>query len=248
MVQFSALIRDDRGRELTPDARAYLDHVCRGSLRLRTMLDDVLNFVRLEPSQRPVLAPLPLDDVIKGVLGSLGAALRERGARVDVSPMPHVLGQETLLRLLFQNLISNAIEFVPAERAPQVVVSATENAAGAVVVSVVDNGIGIGIGPAHLAQLFQPFKRLHARRKYEGTGLGLAICKRIAAAHDGAIEIECTEGHGSRVLVTLPAVPRIGGRGRRRIRAARAESHAVKPQTGCACGCSTSKTTPTFAS
>ena len=201
MVQFSALIRDDHGHELSTSARAYLEHVCSGSLRLRTMLDDVLSFARLDPSQRVVLEPLALEHVVAQALGSLQAAVSGCSARVEVLPMPGVLGHDTLLTMLFQNVISNAIKFVPAGRTPQVVVSATGNAAGAVVVSIVDNGIGIAA--EHLPLLFEPFKRLHSRRRFEGTGLGLAICRRIAAAHGGSIEIDSAPDRGSRVRVTL---------------------------------------------
>ena len=201
MIQFSSLIRDDHGRELSPTAATYLQHVCSGSLRMRIMLDDVLNFVRLESTEHPHLEPLDLGTVVAQALGSLQAVVTERSARVEVRPMPRALGHDTLLTLLFQNLISNAIKFVPAGRTPSVVVSAAEDDRGFVVVSVADNGIGI---PAQqLPQLFTPFKRLHSRRKFEGTGMGLAICRRIATAHGGWVDIQSTPGEGSRVRVGL---------------------------------------------
>jgi signal transduction histidine kinase len=94
-----------------------------------------------------------------------------------------------------QNLISNAIKFVPAQRRATVSIHAAREG-DLLRLTVADNGIGIEA--ARIDELGTPFRRLHSRRKFEGTGLGLAICKRIAEQHGGRLEIESVHGQGSR--------------------------------------------------
>ena len=120
---------------------------------------------------------------------------------MQIDPLPTVQGDASLLSQLFQNLLSNALKFMPAGRVPQVRVSAvTEGSHARITVS--DNGIGIS--PEHLERLFQPFARLHLRKEYEGTGLGLAISRQIAQRHGGDIAVAAELDQGSRFLVTLP--------------------------------------------
>jgi signal transduction histidine kinase len=116
--------------------------------------------------------------------------------------LPVVLGSETLLALVFQNLLSNAIKFVPAERTPQIRVYARDVQAGSVEVVVEDNGIGIA--EADRKRLFQPFVRLHSRRRFDGVGLGLATCRRIAESLGGGVSVEPAAVQGSAFVVRLP--------------------------------------------
>lgn len=201
ILQFSDLIAQDHAAELSEPARLYFAQVRQGAWRMRTMLDDLLQFVRLEHTADLALGPVALQQTLTQVVEALQARIDERRGRVRLGALPSVTGHASLLTLLFQNLVSNALKFVPPERTPEVQVSAREEE-GRVVVTVADNGIGIAAQDQ--AKLFAPFKRLHARRKFEGTGLGLAICRRIATALGGSIAIESEPGVGSRFVVTLP--------------------------------------------
>ncbi len=200
IVQFCGLIAADHHAELTAPARLYFDHVRRGAQRMRVLLDDVLSFTRLESSADIVVREIALGHVIDAVLSALAARIGERRADIEVAPLPDVLGNESLLVLLFQNLLSNGIKFTQPGREPQVRIDAREDGAF-VVVTVADRGIGIAA--ADQPDLFVPFKRLHSRRQYDGTGLGLAICRRIADAMGGTIELESQLHAGTRVHVRL---------------------------------------------
>lgn len=200
IIQFVGLIEQDHGAALPPAARTYFGHVSDGAHRMRTLLDDVLAFVRHSAAQPPALQPVALDAVLADVVAGLKARIDESAAQVCVDALPAVQGQASLLSLLFQNLLSNAIKFVPPGRVPQVSVRARTEG-DAVFVEVRDNGIGIA--PEQRSLLFAPFKRLHSRRKFEGTGLGLATARRVAQAHFGAIDIESLPGEGSCFTVRL---------------------------------------------
>jgi PAS domain S-box-containing protein len=202
IAQFSGLIEQDHGAALPPSARLYFDHLRQGAARMRTLLDDMLQLARLERPGAVEHVPVALDEVAAQVLQSLQARIAARGARLQIEPLPVVPGHAGMLGLLLQNLIGNAVKFVPPERVPEVRVSARREA-DAVLIEVADNGIGIDA--AQQAAVFEPFKRLHSRRLFEGSGLGLTIAQRIVAMHGGTIRIDSIPGVGSRFTVRLPA-------------------------------------------
>ena len=110
-------------------------------------------------------------------------------------------GDATLLGLVFQNLIGNAIKF-RAEAAPRVEISA-EREGDWWRFRCADNGIGID--PEYADRIFIIFQRLHARTAYEGTGIGLAMCRKIVEYHGGRIWLDGEAVEGSSFVFTLPA-------------------------------------------
>jgi signal transduction histidine kinase len=106
----------------------------------------------------------------------------------------------TAISQLFQNLLQNALKF-RGENPPEVEISSYRQN-GVWVFKVKDNGIGIA--PEYNTKIFDLFRRLHTRDKYEGTGIGLAICKKIVDMHGGRIWVESTPGQGSVFCFTLP--------------------------------------------
>lgn len=201
IAQFSGLVAHDHGAQLSEEAGHYLHLVRRAAERMRQLLDDVLRYARLQRSPLPPASDVALDVVLAEVLQSLAGRIRESGADVRVDGLPVVQGQASLLVLLFQNLVANALKFVPAGQVPRIEVSA-ELQGDRVRVSVSDNGIGIA--EADQVRLFRPFQRLHPQRLYPGNGLGLALARHIAALHGGDIELASRPGSGSRFTVNLP--------------------------------------------
>lgn len=201
IVQFVGLVEEDHGPVLPEEARHFLRLATRAGGRMRTLLDDVVRYARLQNAEGDPPQAVALDRTLAELRDVLAARLAATGARLDLSPLPVVQGQPSLLSLLFQNLLSNALKFVPPGRVPHVRVDA-RMAGGEVRIRVIDNGIGIA--PQHVDQLFQPFRRLHLRSEFEGSGLGLTISRQIAEAHGGRIEIESVPGEGSVFTVVLP--------------------------------------------
>lgn len=201
ITQFGRLVQEDHGPALPEAARRYLGLMVDGAGRLRALLDDVLHFARVQRGSVQDAQPVALDDVLRDVQAALAARLDRSGARVLVQPLPRVVGQASMLVLLFQNLLSNAIKFVPPGQVPEVTVSA-EVGNGWAHVTVADRGIGIA--EADLGKLFEPFRRLHLPREYEGTGLGLALVRQLAQAHGGDVAVRSAPGQGSRFTVSLP--------------------------------------------
>jgi len=146
--------------------------------------------------------PVTLNLVVEDALSNLDQIISKKGARVTHDDLPFVFGHASLLTQLLQNLIGNGIKYCDVDT-PRVHVSASPEGAGFWRISVRDNGIGIG--QEFHEQIFEPFKRLHGRGKFEGTGLGLATCKKIINRHNGRIWCESNRDGGTTFNFSLPA-------------------------------------------
>jgi PAS domain S-box-containing protein len=183
------------------DARAdeLLAHTVDGSIRMQTLIRDLLAYARLSTRGRD-LEPIDSEIVLKEALSNLATVIQESEALVTHGPLPTVAADRTQLRQVFQNLIGNAIKY-RGERHPEVHIDA-EYRAGEWQFTMRDNGIGID--PQYFERIFGIFQRLHTRREYPGTGIGLALCKKIIERHGGRIWVASRPGEGSTFCFTIP--------------------------------------------
>ena len=200
--EFSGLIASDHDVELPEPARQYLGLVRRAGARMRSLLDDMLAYTRLQRQDPGPKEAVALDELLADVRDSVAARLRDSGGELVVEPLPTVQGYRTLLLLLFQNLVGNALKFVPPGRRPRVRVHARRADDGQLEIVVADNGIGIAA--KDLDRLFQPFVRLNLRKRFDGTGLGLVLCRDVAQVHGGTVLVRSTPGEGSEFVLRLP--------------------------------------------
>ena len=196
------LARRYRGR-LDADADEFIGHAVDGARRMRVLINDLLAYSQVG-TRTGELVPNDTGRAVETALANLSQALEESGAFVAVAPeeLPVVLGDETSLVQLFQNLVANAIKFRSDDREPRVEIEA-ERVDGEWLFSVRDNGIGID--PDHADKVFVIFQRLHGREEYEGTGIGLAVCKKIVERHGGRIWVKSRLDRGSTFYFTLRA-------------------------------------------
>jgi light-regulated signal transduction histidine kinase (bacteriophytochrome) len=141
------------------------------------------------------------NEMITAVLHDLKDPVIQSNARIHCAKLPAIKGYQTELRLLFQNLVSNAIKFQRKDIVPEISISVVSSEKEWLF-SVRDNGIGIE--DKFKEKIFIIFQRLHNRNVYEGTGIGLAHCKKIVEMHNGRIWVESTPGNGSTFLFTIP--------------------------------------------
>lgn len=192
--------------EALGDGADYVQRMQKAADRMSRLVQDLLAFSRVSTSPNP-FEPVALDDVVDEVLENLELKIADSGARIERDPLPRIEADASQMRQLLQNLLLNALKFVPPEVRPHIQIRCRElSPAGEIrqyQLQVCDNGIGID--PAYADKIFQPFQRLHGRDQYEGTGIGLAICRRIVERHGGAIDVISAAGEGARFVITLPA-------------------------------------------
>jgi signal transduction histidine kinase len=199
VLNFADMLGRRRDR-LDADSREYLGFIESGVNRMRRILQDLLAFSQVD-RRAGEPAAVDCEQALDATLQGLKAALDESGAVVSRDRLPIVTGVGTLLELVFQNLIGNAIKF-RSERPLRIHVSARRDGA-AWVFSVRDNGIGIA--PRHFATVFEMFQRLHGDERYPGTGMGLTLSRKIVERHGGRVWLESEEGAGTTFYFTIPA-------------------------------------------
>jgi len=196
---FCQLLKRRYQGKLDPDADEFIGFAVDGAARMEKLIHDLLAYARVHTRGRS-FAPIESAAVFDRAAANLAAAIQETKAIVTHGPLPVVLGDESQLGQLAQNLLANAIKFRGSEP-PRVHVSA-ECQGGGWRFAVRDNGIGIAA--QDLERVFGIFERLHPASEYPGTGIGLAICKRIVERHGGRIWAESEPGKGSVFYFTLP--------------------------------------------
>jgi signal transduction histidine kinase len=181
--------------------------------RMQRLINDLLDFSRVT-TRGKTFQSVDLGKVTEEVISDLEARVIELDAKVDVSSLPVIEADQTQMRQLIQNLLSNALKFHREGEPPHIRISGTvipggearsewETAAGdRVVLKVEDNGIGFD--EKYAERVFVAFQRLHGRSSYDGTGIGLSIARKIVWRHGGNITAESVPGEGSTFTVTLP--------------------------------------------
>lgn len=169
-----------------------------GVERMTQLVHDLLEFSRT--GHVGDFAEVDLNSVVDDAKSNLTARLTGSEATLEIGELPTIKARANDMRLLFQNLMSNAAKFQPEDRTPHIKVDC-EHKDGEWHFRVKDNGIGID--PEEAEAIFRPFHRLHDRETFEGTGIGLAHCQKIVERHDGRIWVEPNRDNGSTFHFTL---------------------------------------------
>lgn len=210
VASFCQLLEKRYGDQLDERGTQYIGFAVDGAKRMQVLINDLLTFSRVgrvQDARETVAMDGPLDRALR----NLSAAVEESGAEITrPERLPDVVGDPTLLTMLWQNLVGNAVKFRSPDRAPRVEVAVADDPDGPDAepgfhtFTVTDNGIGV---PAEFAEkVFVIFQRLHGRETYGGTGIGLSLCKKIVEHAGGRIRIDTEHREGTRIVFTLPVV------------------------------------------
>jgi PAS domain S-box-containing protein len=199
ITSYLRLLRRRHGGELEGEADGYVGRAIDSAERLHSLIDDLLAYSRVGRAERAT-EPVDIEAIVAAIAANV-TATREPTPLIEFSGLPTVPGQQRALTQLLQNLISNAIKFVPEGTVPEVRLSAVLEE-GAWRITVDDNGIGID--PTQAERVFGMFQRLHTRDAFPGTGIGLAIARKVVEGHGGRIWAEPRPEGGTRMAFTLP--------------------------------------------
>ena len=200
IMSLSQLMSSTYKGQLDKTADKYLEYINETSLRMSDLIKGLLDYSRIGIERE--LKNVDCNVLLKAIRDDLQENIRKTKARIEVGKLPEIVGYETELRMLFQNLISNALKFQKKDNVPRVSIEARKETGGWEF-ACTDNGIGIA--PEDRERIFDIFKRLHKKTRYKGTGIGLAHCRKIVDLHGGKIRVESQVGQGSTFYVFLPA-------------------------------------------
>lgn len=199
ILRFLTLLKKSIPEKLNRNENIYLEYIEESALRMNQTTIDLLRYSTSNNVQKKRVNTAFL---LQNVLADLQAKISDSQAIVTIKNLPEIINiDENLFRLLFQNLISNAIKFMPKNSIPQINIS-SKIKKDDFIFCVSDNGIGIK--KEYHEKIFKIFNRLHTRNDYEGTGIGLSLCKRIVEGHEGIIWIESEIEQGSRFYFSIP--------------------------------------------
>ncbi|MEM9355593.1 MAG: PAS-domain containing protein [Pseudomonadota bacterium] len=198
-----------RFRDTLPDqGRMYIEKMMNAATRMRTLINDLLSYSRVATQANP-FSKVDLKKVLNEVVSDLQIRIEETGADISCDSLPEIDADPTQMRMLFQNLLSNALKFRRPDVDPvirieaDVVPSDTGSVAdGRMQLRVSDNGIGFQ--NQYKDQIFKIFQRLHGRMEYEGTGVGLATVRKIVERHGGTLDADGRPGVGATFILDLP--------------------------------------------
>ncbi|MET7768787.1 ATP-binding protein [Nocardia sp. NPDC005366] len=205
VASFCQLLEKRYGDQLDARGKQYIDYAVDGAKRMQILINDLLAFSRVgrltDRTER-----IGLGRTLDAALTNISSVIEGTESRIELpARLPEIVGDPTLLTMLWQNLIANAIKFRTPDLTPAIRVDceADPDQPGMWQFSVSDNGIGIA--PEFAEKVFVIFQRLHNRDEYGGTGIGLAVCKKIVEYHGGKIWIDTEYTEGTRFRFTLPA-------------------------------------------
>jgi two-component system, chemotaxis family, sensor kinase Cph1 len=205
IVGFAELLRE-REKSLDDKSRHYLQTISEAAISAGRLVDDLLSFSQLGRASI-VSRPVDMNKLVADVIKSVSLSCSDRNIEWLVSTLPPALGDATLLRQVWFNLIDNAVKYTQPRPLAQITIKGFTRD-DMTIYRVSDNGVGFDM--AYVAKLFGVFQRLQRAEDFEGTGIGLALVRRIIERHNGSIEAEGEVDKGACFTFCLPTEKRKG--------------------------------------
>lgn len=194
ITTFLSLLQKKYEQSLDEKANEYINKASQSAVKMKNLIDDILDFSRTGIFQMETID-------LKKLIDSIISEYQNRpNIKFTVSNLPLIKGDVSSFIQLFTNLIDNGVKYQGDNSEIEIEINATEDEKFWTFF-VADNGIGIN--PDHQERVFEIFKRLHSYSEYKGTGIGLASCKKIVAAYSGKIWFETNKPKGTIFKFTI---------------------------------------------
>ncbi len=191
---FVQLLNKRESERLDPTSARYLRIIGEAANKMGKLIDELLALSRTGRTDMRVHR-VEMNALLDEVRRELAPAMTNRKIRWEISKLPAVEGDSTLLKIVMINLLSNALKYSSPRREAHVAVGSKPGENGKAVIFVKDNGVGFDM--KYVDKLFGVFQRLHRDEEFEGTGIGLATVRRIIHRHGGEVWAESEEGQGA---------------------------------------------------
>jgi signal transduction histidine kinase len=199
---YTKILMEDYSEKFDADGTKVLHSIIRNSKKMGELIDDLLAFSKLGRKQVTV-SEIDITALVNQVREELLFEENELIPEFKVDILPPAKGDQSLIKQVWINLISNAIKYSRYQPAIHIEIGAYEKN-NEVVYYVKDNGAGFDM--QYYDKLFGVFQRLHSQEEFEGTGIGLAIVQKIVHRHNGTVWAESTLNEGACFYFSLPAV------------------------------------------
>ncbi len=196
---FSQIIVEDHSSQLNDEIRRYLKLIQDNSHLMGRLIQDLLAFSRLG-RQRIIKSKIRMEKLVQEVFDGLITQVSDRKIDFQLSSLPDAVGDPSMIRQVFVNLLSNALKFTKYLEVARIEVGYRLEK-DEIIYYVKDNGAGFD--RKYVDQLFRVFQRLHTTQEFEGTGIGLALVKRIIVRHHGRIWAEGNTNQGACFSFTI---------------------------------------------
>ena len=199
---FSDLLK----RKIDPqkvDEIEYLRFIIEGTNSMTILIEDLLVYSKAS-SDIYLFETIVLEDLIERQKVAFRFEIEQQKLIIQNKNLGTIVGYEGSMKILFQNLISNAVKYQSIHKENHIPTIVIEHQQDNHYHHIRFGDNGIGIGKENLPYLFEPFRRFHARSQYEGTGLGMSICKKIVDKHHGDISVVSTSENGTTFLIKIP--------------------------------------------
>lgn len=196
---YAQILAEDHAEKLDEDANNVINVIIRNTKKMGVLIDDLLTFSRLGRKEL-VKGELDMSALVKAVVEELYNPNRDK-VIFNLHPLPPALGDYTLLKQVWINLIANGMKFSSTKPEPRIEIGSIPNE-NEITYYVKDNGVGFDM--QYYNKLFGVFQRLHAQYEFEGTGIGLAIVQRVVNAHRGKVWAEAKLNEGASFYFSLP--------------------------------------------
>ena len=196
---YTQLTRKKLNSQLDNTTTDYMNFVTDGVNRMQTLLNDLLQYARLNKEQKDI-RPVNLNNVLSIIKHNLQITIKETDAQINNTNLPIITASVSEMSQLFQNLIANAIKFRKTGLSPKIEIAVIEQD-NEYLFSFKDNGIGIK--KEYQERVFNVFEKLHTQQEYEGSGIGLSTCRKIVENLGGKIWVESVFGYGTTFYFTI---------------------------------------------
>lgn len=199
---FSRKLGEHLGTQADATSTHYLDVIASSAQHMAQLIEDLLVFSRLGRGVMR-LQPVDMQSLVEEARAVSEGDVGGRHINWSISPLPIVVGDENMLRTVWQNLIGNAVKYTGKREVAEIVVGVRRGRDDDYVFTVSDNGAGFDM--QYAGKLFGVFQRLHRASDFPGTGIGLASVRRIIARHGGRVWAEAEPDRGAHFHFSLPA-------------------------------------------
>ncbi len=199
LISYSKLLEEEYQDKLDEEGKIFVQFINKSAIRMQNLISGLSQLARINKREDILLTDI--SNLMQEVKDDLSSIINKYNAIITFENLPSIICYPTYIRLLFQNLISNAIKFSKQGIQPKIQISYSEREMDWLF-QVKDNGIGID--SKNSQQIFLIFKRLHSDKDYSGNGIGLAHCKKIIEIHNGKIWVDSIVGEGSTFNFTIP--------------------------------------------